>query len=977
MSTQVAGVLRDPFERPLGNTDIDIRAITNTFAVLPGATVKVTTSAQGEYNFILEPANYAVSVILDGRAVYQGAMTITSTTPPGTLPQLLKQAEMLSELPLNYAEYFQQVQATVKDDADRAEAAANGIGDQVDEAREYAEQSQAAAQSSQQSSQTAQQALADTQVIANKFQNLDDAVTETQQNAQQTQSDAAQTASDRAAADAAAQRAEDAAGSAETVNVRNVRVPPSETINALPAAAQRANSVAAFDGQGASTVKPLSELAQLDSSGKVPIGNIPAAALTDVFPVDSQSAMLALPADPGDVAIRSDTNKSYILMASPATTLGNWKELLNDVIKRLASASEGSSLVYNTLSVPGSINRALKDMLLEGAWHINNFTGADPTGQADSTAAFNAAFAARSASRGGIIRIDGGIYKVGNLSVPDGVTITGDTPTPWEVRPGESYYNKKSQLLCARNTSIALGRGVTIKNLTAIKTGLPPVINTNAQAATAIAAFEGVAFQSVEPDIKIENVLVLGFTYGFFSSPTVPNVGRRDFINFRGDCTNGVYANYSLDVDRLYGCHFWPYLTAHMQEATTAANNQRAGKAFYFGNISDWTELYSCFSYGYVNGIHFDNVFSVKVIGGGHDAVSGEAIKFTGECMFSYVQGVSTNGNAAGLSVATTGASHEIRSVNNTWASPNYPISVTSGGVLSTRDHLSGQGGATGAILGASGTQLVLGSPHFTGCAIPWTADASKLQNLFVSNPSYGTGQAGSTGDQIERVTKKVFMDQRVSAGGVGAIMSLGGNANAGPAELIRISAALTDGAAASMSADIYFAVKFGGAFVNRWIMKADGTLRPATDGTNPVGTGDARVGQIYSSFQNISTSDRSEKSDEGDIPEAVLDAYAEVKKKRYRLKFTPDKWDFGVIAQDMVEAFERHGLNIDDYSLISQSVIYDKPPEYDVNGNLTFEGEGRRIRYGVSYSQLAILDAAIQQRTIDALTKRLEELEK
>ena len=337
MSTQVAGVLKDPFERPLANTDIDIRAITNTFAVLPGATIKVTTNSQGEYNFILEPANYAVSVILDGRAVYQGVMNITSTTPPGTLPQLLKQAEMLSELPLNYAEYFQQVQATVKDDADRAQAAADGIDDQVDEARQYAEQSQNSAQSSQQSSQTAQQALADTQVIANKFQNLDDAVTETQQNAQQTQSDATQTAADRAAADAAAQRAEDAAGSAETVNVRNLRVPQSETINALPDAATRANSIASFDSSGQSTVTPLSKIPMLDAGGKVPMANIPAAAITEVFPVSSQAQMLALAADPGDVAKRTDQGRSYILMTSPASTLANWVVITDDVLLQLSS----------------------------------------------------------------------------------------------------------------------------------------------------------------------------------------------------------------------------------------------------------------------------------------------------------------------------------------------------------------------------------------------------------------------------------------------------------------------------------------------------------------------------------------------------------------------------------------------------------------------------------------------------------------
>jgi hypothetical protein len=44
--------------------------------------------------------------------------------------------------------------------------------------------------------------------------------------------------------------------------------------------------------------------------------------------VASQAAMLALTAETGDVAIRTDLNESYILTASPASTLANWQELL-------------------------------------------------------------------------------------------------------------------------------------------------------------------------------------------------------------------------------------------------------------------------------------------------------------------------------------------------------------------------------------------------------------------------------------------------------------------------------------------------------------------------------------------------------------------------------------------------------------------------------------------------------------------------
>jgi len=68
-------------------------------------------------------------------------------------------------------------------------------------------------------------------------------------------------------------------------------------------------------------------LASLDSSGKIPSGQLPALAITDTFPVSSQSQMLALDAQVGDIAIRSDVSRSYILRTAGAGTLANWSEL--------------------------------------------------------------------------------------------------------------------------------------------------------------------------------------------------------------------------------------------------------------------------------------------------------------------------------------------------------------------------------------------------------------------------------------------------------------------------------------------------------------------------------------------------------------------------------------------------------------------------------------------------------------------------
>ena len=56
----------------------------------------------------------------------------------------------------------------------------------------------------------------------------------------------------------------------------------------------------------------------LDSNGKLADSVVPKIAMTNTFVVASQTAMLALTsAQEGDVAIRTDLSKSFILKASP------------------------------------------------------------------------------------------------------------------------------------------------------------------------------------------------------------------------------------------------------------------------------------------------------------------------------------------------------------------------------------------------------------------------------------------------------------------------------------------------------------------------------------------------------------------------------------------------------------------------------------------------------------------------------------
>lgn len=65
----------------------------------------------------------------------------------------------------------------------------------------------------------------------------------------------------------------------------------------------------------------------VQADGKISPDVLPEIAISEVYEADSEAAMLALDAQMGDICIRSDETKSYILAASPASTLANWKML--------------------------------------------------------------------------------------------------------------------------------------------------------------------------------------------------------------------------------------------------------------------------------------------------------------------------------------------------------------------------------------------------------------------------------------------------------------------------------------------------------------------------------------------------------------------------------------------------------------------------------------------------------------------------
>ena len=145
-----------------------------------------------------------------------------------------------------------------------------------------------------------------------------------------------------------------------------------------------------------------------DLTGTVPTSALPPLAVTDVSTVASQSAMLALTAQRGDVAIRTDNGKTYILSSDSPSTLADWKEITSagavvSVAGKtgtvvLTKADVGLANVDNTSDLNKPISTATQAALnTKAVIGTTTGTAADAALVGDTTIDFVAAFNAAKA----------------------------------------------------------------------------------------------------------------------------------------------------------------------------------------------------------------------------------------------------------------------------------------------------------------------------------------------------------------------------------------------------------------------------------------------------------------------------------------------------------------------------------------------------------------------------------------------------
>jgi hypothetical protein len=239
----------------------------------------------------------------------------------------------------------------------------------------------------------------------------------------------------------------------------------------------------AFVGTAVATSVPLTQkgvangVATLDSAGKVPTSQLPPLAINDVFPVASQAAMLALTAEVGDVAIRSDINKTFILSASPASTLANWAEVLSPSSAVASVFGRTGAIVattgdYTAAQITQDASNRFVTDAEKATWNGKQAAlGYTPVNRAGDTGLGSMTFASGSKILGDFTNATITSRTILQSSTVNGITIIGAAPNGTGTTTLFQAYNS-SDLANAGQFQFRMDATLAILNSTKLGTGV-------------------------------------------------------------------------------------------------------------------------------------------------------------------------------------------------------------------------------------------------------------------------------------------------------------------------------------------------------------------------------------------------------------------------------------------------------------------------------------------------------------------------
>lgn len=481
------------------------------------------------------------------------------------------------------------------------------------------------------------------------------------------------------------------------------------------------------------------------------------------------------------------------------------------------------------------------------------------------------------------------IGPIGSIIVPPGVTLQGLWADPGLINNNENYYTLPSQIILASGASIEAQWTSGVIGLIISRAGLslPPTNNT--QGTTLLSQFAGTGIQTVGSDIIFRNLLLLGHNIGLQTNlgETPTQMGRLYCENVKGDCNSGIVINDSGDTCRLFGCHFWPFMTVNIPSVSNA-NLQRPGSAYAINNSGDWTEYFGCFSFGYQYGYNLNNASAIRIIGGGcdDDGPNGPGgqnfgIAITGTNVQTQISGTFINSKQQGLYVDTGAPIPNVQSTGNAYNTV-IGINVATGYLSSVNDSFND---STNGILCGSGTAGVICADYFNNVPTPWQfADSPTSQVWSVVGNNFRGGSFGWSGAGTQLFGTLDIIQMVPQAANAGAQLNFNNNYDAYTGVAWVVDTPLIDGSTGAEASNFQLQRYRSGALIPTFQIDYNGNVEPATDNTYSMGIASLRWSVIYSATGTINTSGGDDKTDIADLP-AALPIVEAIKPKSFRFK--------------------------------------------------------------------------------------------
>lgn len=163
----------------------------------------------------------------------------------------------------------------------------------------------------------------------------------------------------------------------DTLNLLDVLVVTRDQTTGKIADDMLSDVIAKLDANGKLNKANLpSTVVQTGPDGKIDGSLMPSIAVIDTFPVPNEASMLGLQCERGDIAIREDLGKTFILTQMPPSVLSNWRELTSTNV----TSVNGKTGAVTGLAASGANNDITSLNALSGPLRL----GGDAAGDYDA-----------------------------------------------------------------------------------------------------------------------------------------------------------------------------------------------------------------------------------------------------------------------------------------------------------------------------------------------------------------------------------------------------------------------------------------------------------------------------------------------------------------------------------------------------------------------------------------------------------------